>query len=200
LGARRSIEARYVFCQAKQGEKFELGEMLKLGTGVASLFGEPRKIADETLAELIAIHEIVVENVSYVADGRPLCSLYFACTGVWHEDNNLRERAIRPTIQTLSKLGLFHKVDFVPVDRDFLAKLWMRTREPVMATFPVKGIVALPPIKGVTEAYLALAPAKEFIDNVLTDQEGRIRAAVFEQNAEHFWGTTTRLINKFEGL
>jgi len=188
LGARRSIEARYVFCQAKRSESFDLGDMLKLGTGVASLFAGNRDMKDEVLAEVAAIHDVVVENVSYVANGRPLCTLYFACTGVWNENNGLRGRAIGPTIENLTRLGLFHELAFVPVDRDLLIALWMKTREPVKATFSVKGTVALPAIKGVSEAYLALAPGREFITNVLTDQDGRIRTSVFEQNVRAFLG------------
>ncbi len=127
--------------------------MLKLGTGVASLFAGNRDMKDEVLAEVAAIHDVVVENVSYVANSRPLCTLYFACTGVWNENNGLRGRAIGPTIENLTRLGLFHELDFVPVDRDSLIALWMKTREPVKATFSVKGIVALPAVSNSERGY-----------------------------------------------
>lgn len=188
LGKRKSAEVQYIFAQAKRTEGFDLGEMLKLGAGVAKLFSAGAKPRDDVLAEFREIHDVVVENLSSVHDGRPVCTLYYACTGTWNETNGLRDRAINPTETQLRNLGFFHKVSFLPVDREQLIALWVRTRAPVQATFPVKGAVALPPIAGVNEAYLTLAPAKEFIDTVLADPEGRLKTAVFEQNVRAFLG------------
>lgn len=186
--ARRTLSAQYVFCQAKRSDSFDLGEMLKLGNGVASLFGDGPKPRDETISEFLEIHELVVDNLSQIQNGRPVCSLYFASTGTWIETNGLRQRAIDPSISNLVRLGLFHRVTFEPIDREHLVKLWVRTRSPVQATFPVKGTVSLPPINNVTEAYLALAPAKAFIENVLSDEERRLRLSIFEQNVRSFLG------------
>lgn len=188
LGKRKSAEVQYIFAQAKRTEGFDLGEMLKLGAGVAKLFSARAKIRDDVLAEFREIHDVIVENLSSVHNGRPFCFLYYVSTGVWNETSGLRDRAINPTEMQLHNLGFFHRVSFLPIDREHLIALWVRTRAPVQATFPVKGAVAMPSIAGVNEAYLTLAPAKEFIDTVLADPEGRLKTAVFEQNVRSFLG------------
>jgi hypothetical protein len=185
---RRSIPARYVFCQAKRTDGFDLGEMLKFGMGVTDLFSESPEVSNDVLAEFLEIHEVVVTNLSNIQDGRPHCNLYYACTGIWNETNGLRQRALDPTIANLNRIGLFHQITYDPLDRETLGKLWIATRAPINATFSVKGTVSLPPINGVTEAYLALAPAQDFINNVLSDEGGRMRTSVFEQNVRAFLG------------
>lgn len=188
LAKRRSAEVQYVFVQSKRSEAFDLGDMLKLGAGVAKLFTSTNKPIDDVLGEFRDIHDVVVENLSAVQHGRPTCLLFYVSTGTWNEANGLRARAISPTEAQLRLLGYFHNVSYTPVDREALVSLWVRTRAPVQASFPVKGYVALPEIAGVVEAYLALAPAKDFIDSVLSDPEGRLKTAVFEQNVRAFLG------------
>ncbi|WP_333991174.1 AIPR family protein [Burkholderia orbicola] len=188
LPKRRSAEVRYIFVQAKRSDKFDLGEMLKLSAGVANLFAPNTSSKDEVLAEFRDIHDVVVDNLSSVQDGRPECNLYYVCTGSWSDASGLRERALQPAEAQLQALGYFNKVSYQPVDRESLMSLWIKTRTPVQATFPVKGAVALPPINGVNEAYLALAPARDFIANVLADKDRRLKTAVFEQNVRAFLG------------
>jgi hypothetical protein len=188
VGHRRSVHVEYTFIQAKRTEGFDLGEMLKLGTGVQMLVAGDSLPGDDVLTEFVEIHDLVVQNIAHVEHGRPSCTLYFATTGTWNETNGLRERAITPTVQQLTALSLFSKVSFEPVDRESLISYWVKTREPVQATFAVKGAVSLPPITGVTEAYVALAPAKDFVAQVLANPDGRLRNAVFDQNVRAFLG------------
>lgn len=188
LARRRSAEVEYIFIQAKRSESFDLGEMLKLGAGVYKLFTGIARPADDVLNEFRDIHDVVVEHLSAVQHGRPQCNLFYVCTGGWNEASGLRERAILPMESQLRPLGYFHSISVTPVDREKLVNLWVRTRAPVQATFSVKGTVALPPIAGVVEAYLALAPATDFIENVLADADGRLKTAVFEQNVRAFLG------------
>lgn len=185
---RRSVSAQYIFTQAKRSDSFDSGEMLKLGSGVASLFGEAPEVRDDVLSEFLEIHNLIVENLSRIENGRPNCTLFYVTTGIWNPKSGLIEKVVEPTNEHLMRIGLFHQVMFEPIDREQLIKLWVKTRAPVAATFTVKGTVALPPIQGVTEAYLALAPAKEFIEAVVSDPEGRLRTSVFEQNVRAFLG------------
>jgi hypothetical protein len=185
---RRSLAAQYVFVQAKRTDGFDAGEMLKFGNGVVSLFGESPVVTDDVLNEFLLVHNVVVENLAKIQDGRPRCQLAYASTGGWLATNGLREKVIEPIIDQLTRLGIFHRVTFEPIDREALIRLWVKTQAPVEATFTVKGTVPLPAIAGVTEAYLTLVPAKEFIANVLSDEDGRIRTSVFEQNVRAFLG------------
>jgi hypothetical protein len=187
-GARRSLEARYIFCQAKRSDSFDAGEMLKFASGVTSLFTKPPRTKDEVIAEFLEIHAVLLENLGRIQNGRPQCRLYYAATGTWHQSSGLAAQVIDPTVEALARLGLFHEATFEPIDREGLIALWNRSKQPIEATFTVKGTVALPPIAKVTEAYLGLARADDFVRSVLSDSEGRIRASAFEQNVRAFLG------------
>lgn len=193
LGKRRSVFVQYIFVQSKRSEGFDLGEMLKLGAGVSSLVQSKDLPADELLAEFIGIHEVIVKNLSNVDNGRPTCSLYYATTGRWNETSGLRDRAIEPTVSQLKQTAFFHNVLYEPVDNERLIGLWVRAREPISATFQVKGAVPLPAIANVVEAYLALAPAIDFVNNVLSDKDGHLKLGVFEQNVRSFLGDENRV-------
>jgi hypothetical protein len=184
---RRNIRVRYLFCEAKRSEGFDLGEMLKFGNGVLQLFTGENVETDDVLSEFQGIHKQVLANLPRLQH-RPDCALNFATTGVWREENNLRAKAIEPVTVHLTSTSLFNDVTFLPIDREKLIQFWNRSTTRVEAVFPVKGLLPLPEIAGVAEAYLALAPAKEFIQRVLSDSEGRIRYSVFEQNVRAFLG------------
>lgn len=198
LKRRRAAEAHYLFVQAKRSDSFDAGEMLKFTSGVTALFQVPPRTKDEVVAEFLQTHEALLEDLSKIQNGRPRVTLYYACTGTWDDNSGLRQQVIDPTVATLTRLDLFHQVEFVPIDRDGLIRRWNKSKEPVKATFNVKGTVALPPIRGVTEAYLTLVRADEFVDNVLAEKDGRIRTTVFEQNVRAFLGDENEVNRKIK--
>jgi hypothetical protein len=187
--AAANLAVSYIFVQAKRSPHFDTGEILKFTTGVASLFSSSPNIKDDHLGEFRKIHKEVVKNLSRVEGGRPICELHYLAPGEWNEERG-RKNKIDASIASLERTGLFRSVKFIPVDREGLIRLWMATRAPVQAAFSVRGMIPIPGIAGVTEAYLALAPAPEFVDKVLTDENKRVRASVFEQNVRAFLGDT----------
>jgi len=84
--------------------------------------------------------------------------------------------------------GLFKEATVLPVDRDELVKLWSLTYSGVEAKFEVKGYTPYPEIAGITEAYLAIVPAKNFVKNVLSDEDGKLRNFIFQENVRAFLG------------
>jgi hypothetical protein len=194
----RSAEAHYLFIQAKRSDHFDAGEMLKFTSGVTALFQASPRTDDEVVAEFLQINESLLNDLSKIQNGRPRITLYYTCTGTWDDNNGLRKQVIDPTVATLTRLDLFDKVDVVPIDRDGLIKRWNKSKEPVKASFNVKGTVALPPVRGVTEAYLTLVRADEFVANVLSDKDGRIRTTVFEQNVRAFLGDDNEVNRKIK--
>lgn len=188
LRPKQSVAVNYIFVQAKRSEGFDGGEMLKFGTGVASLFSDSTEApSDPVLHEVAKIHDVVVTNLSKVHSGRPDCLLHYVTTGVWNAPEDL-VRIVATLKQQLDDTGLFNMVEFVPVDREGLIAYWIQTRNPVQATFTVKGYIPIPDIEGVEEAYLTITPAVEFVDKVLAGDDGRIRSSVFEQNVRAFLG------------
>ncbi len=187
LRRRQQLSVSYIFIQAKRSEGFDAGEILKFGSGVQRLFSDAGKPVDSILSEMVDSHEQIVKNLTRVNNGRPDCRLFFSTTGVWHDESGLNHQ-LQLVEDQLSSTGLFHTVSYEPIDRERLIKLWLQSQTPVEATIPVRNYMPLPEIEGVEEAYLAVASATSFVDNVLTDEDGRIRASVFEQNVRAYLG------------
>jgi hypothetical protein len=187
LRPRQQVGVTYVFTQAKRSESFDSGEILKFGSGALRVFDGAYADTEGTLGELAGIHDVVVENMHRVTGSRPTCLLFYTCSGVWKEDSGLR-KYLDQVVSTLESTSNFGSVKYEPVDRERLIKLWQQTHEPVRATFAIQHYVPIPQIPGVDEAYLALVPARDFIENALTEPDGRMRATVFEQNVRAFLG------------
>ena len=188
IARRRRIKAKYVFVQAKRSESFDLGEVLKAGNGLYSLLSSDKVPNDERLAGFLSLHAIVLENFGQISEGRPDCELYYACTGLWNAPAEIEDRGFRTSELQLSKLSIFKSVSYQPLDRENLINLWIKSGSPISTSFPIRGAVPLPNIKGVTEAYLTLVQGIEFVRQVLSDKEGRLRTSVFDQNVRAFLG------------
>jgi len=189
LPKRRNATVQYLFFQAKRSEGFDAGDILKFGTAVSRLFDDEQNLPnDDLLKEIRGIHEVIIKNIDKVENGRPECRLFYACTGIWREENNLRKQ-LEFCESCLQTTGFFSKIEFSPIDREGIVALWNNTRSPVEATFEVRGsILPFPQIAQVEEAYIAIVLAKSFIQDVLTDKDGRIRNSIFEQNVRAFLG------------
>lgn len=188
LRPRQNISVNYLIIQAKRTDGFDGGEITKFGSGALSLLADPNfSPVDNVLVEARKIHDIIISQVSKVQGGRPTCTLYYATSGMWHAPVELT-RMIAGITRQLDDTGFFTNVEFHPIGRENLFDLWMQTRNPVEATFLIKGSIPIPDIAGVEEAYLTVVSAKEFVDKVLTDSDGRIRSYVFEQNVRAFLG------------
>jgi hypothetical protein len=197
---RQTVNVRYIFIQSKRSEGFDAGDILKFGQGVDSLLADdaPRP-PDPVLAEISAIHRVVVENLNKVENGRPECLLFYATTGTWNENSGLDSQT-RYIEQKLRDTALFNTVTFKPLDRENLIDLWNQTRTPVAATFAANHILPLPVIENVAEAYLAIVSADSFVESVLTDSDGRIRSSVFDHNVRAFLGDENPVNSKIKAV
>lgn len=189
IKGRQQISVTYIFTQSKRSESFDSGEILKFGTGVSRVFDDATAYANAegVIGELPAIHDVVVANMHRVSGSRPRCMLFYACAGMWKEESGLR-KYLQQVKTLLEDSSNFSVVKYDPVDRETLIKLWQQTHQPIQAAFAVQHYMPIPQIAGVDEAYLALVPALDFIQNALSEEDGRIRASVFEQNVRAFLG------------
>lgn len=128
LPKRKKVSVHYYFFQAKRSESFDAGEILKFGMGVTRLFDDNKHpLSDEYLNEIQNIQEFVFKNLDKVDNGRPRCTLFYACTGVWNEGNNLRKQ-LDICESSLKSTGLFDEVSFSPIDRENLISYWNHTK------------------------------------------------------------------------
>ena len=185
---KKNIVVDVVFVQSKRSEKFDRGEILKFGDGVSDFLNDsPNLPQGEFIRNSKDLFEIVIENVSKITYGKPSCHLFYVTTGIYSSEKEL-EGTFKNIQQRVSDSGLFKEATVLPVDRDELVKLWSLTYSGVEAKFEVKGYTPYPEIAGITEAYLAIVPAKNFVKNVLSDEDGKLRNFIFQENVRAFLG------------
>jgi hypothetical protein len=195
---KKNILVDIIFVQAKKSEKFERGEILKFSDGVLDfLRDEPNLPQGEFIKNSKELFDIVVDNVSKIAFGKPNCHLFYVTTGSYRQEREL-EGTFIGIRQSLTDSGFFQNVSVIPVDKDELIKLWSFTYSGVEAKFEVKGYTPYPEIAGITEAYLAIVPAKNFVTNVLTDEDGKLRNFIFQENVRAFLGEENTVNNMIQ--
>lgn len=186
--ATRSLSVRYLFFQAKRSEGFDSGEMSKFALGVERvLCNDDYSPTEQLLVEIKKIHDLVVNNLNRIQHGRPLCSLYYASTGRWDGDNKL-QTVLEQCRRRLDDSGFFHSVEFTPIDRDRLIHLWNQTKQPATAILSVDGFLPISEGDSTHESYLIIARASDFVESVISDEDGRIKSVVFEHNVRAYLG------------
>lgn len=185
---KKNVSVDTVFIQAKRSEKFERGEILKFGDGVSDFLNDsPNLPQGEFIQNSKELFDIVIENVHKIAYGKPNSHLFYITTGDYSQEKEL-EATFKNIQQNLTNSGFFKDISVLPVDKDDLIKLWSLTYSGVEAKFEVKGYTPYPEISGITEAYLAIVPAKNFVTSVLSDEDGKLRSFIFEENVRAFLG------------
>lgn len=186
---RRNNEVELVFVQAKRSESFDLGDFLKFKESVLKFItAEQYESNDFTQLNAFEVYNVVLINVPKIRDGKPSITLRFITTGVYQKPHAI-ERAKEEFIRQLEALSYFSNIDLEFIGRDELTQLWVASYSGVNAQLIMFSNAPLPPISGIEEAYLAVVNAKEFVENVLTNEHGNLRSNVFEENVRAFLGS-----------
>lgn len=188
VSQRRNHDVDMVFIQAKRSETFDLGDFLKFKEGVLRFAtANPYTATDEVLVEARGMFDVVLNQVPKLRNGRPSLIARFVATGIYQRPEAL-EVALTDFNRQATALGIFHEIDIKFVDRDELTRLWVGTYSGVNASLPAFSTAALPNIAGIDEAYLAVVKASDFVNNLLTTEDGNLRTQVFEENVRSFLG------------
>ena len=185
---KKNIIVDIIFVQSKRSEKFERGEILKFGDGVSDfLNNSPNLPQGEFIQNSKDLFDQVIENVHKIAHGKPNCHLFYVTTGIYSSEREI-EATFKNIQNSVRSSGYFKEVEVFPVDRDELVRLWSLTYSGVEAKFEVKGYTPYPEIAGIDEAYIAIVPAKKFVESVLADGDGKLRTFIFQENVRAFLG------------
>ncbi len=185
---RRNHDVDIVFIQAKRSEAFDLGDFLKFKEGVLRFATASHyTVTDEVLVEARGTFDVVLLQVPKLRNGRPSLIARFVATGIYQKPDAL-EVALTDFSRQVRALGIFHEIDIKFVDRDELTRLWVGTYSGVNGSLPTFSMAALPNIAGIDEAYLAVVKASDFVNNLLTTEDGNLRTQVFEENVRSFLG------------
>jgi hypothetical protein len=187
---KREFEAELIFIQAKTSEKFEKKQITNFSDGVYDFFSElPNLPHGEFLKERRILIFELLNNAARLKNGRPTLNCIFVGAGIYNSEAELKA-AFKVGVEKLSQRGYFSLVEFSPVDRDQLIKLEASSRAEVVAQLPVLGFAPYPSVDGIKQAYVAVVKAKDLVNQLLKNSDGKLRSFIFEENVRDFLGAT----------
>ncbi|MGP9766673.1 AIPR family protein [Halomonas sp. AOP13-D3-9] len=185
---KRSVEIEFLFIQSKTSDKFEKKEMTSFGEGVYDFSNDSSEYPhDEMLTEVKRIFETVIQNVDKVKNGKPNSTTFYVTTGVWGAEREL-EAALKTTERKIKSTGYYNFVQSKKIDRDELIKIWSSIHQPVEAIVKVKGYVPYNEMKDVEESYIAIIPARNYVESLLLAEDGKMRGGIFDENVRAYLG------------
>ncbi|WP_250009042.1 AIPR family protein [Actinoplanes sp. M2I2] len=183
----RSIDAHIVIVQAKRGTHFEGSVFTELADNliqIASAADMAIPCSDDIRDLRVSIRS-VCDDPRRVRDGRPKVSVWYVTTGVWTKDAHLEAKRSAAS-KRLTDTQLFRDVEVRAVGAQDLIRLDQRAASAASARITLTRKVTVPPVPGVKQAFLALLPAKDLVNNLLTDDNGNMRRGIFEDNVRDF--------------
>ncbi|MGH2937495.1 MAG: AIPR family protein [Solirubrobacterales bacterium] len=181
------LEAAFIFVQAKTSTSFEASEIGNFCTGVRDFFSEsPAFPRNDSISAAEQLQKAIYDNSARFRKGNPYCRLYYVCPGNWTGDEHLEGR-IAVEVAALNDLGLFDGggVELNPIDADRLQAIYRDTQQRVSTEFQFPSRTVLPEMEHVTEAYLGVLPAPEYLRLVVDDSD-QLRRSLFYDNVRDF--------------
>lgn len=189
LSRKRDVDATIIFTQAKSGESWDKKEINTFQSAVQDFLSDDHAYPhSEYMTTAREVFDSVIQNVGKLRGGKPTTICYFANSAKVAEDREIlgAREAMRVT---LVETGLFRSTEVELLDRDKVVDHWTAAEGQVEATLRVLGSAAFPKAPAIEEGYVVTVRAKDFIEQILTDQNGRLRQRIFEENVRDFIGT-----------
>ncbi len=186
---RRNHDVKLVVTQSKTSESMDLGELLKFHAAIKRFCHDfqynPTDPIEQNSKE---IYSKAIDKAGSLKDGKLSLIIRYAYTGRFLSPKQII-KAIDELKEDIFNEGYFSDISYEVLDRDGLAGAFKRTTSPIEAKIDAFSVAPLPKIADVEEAYLAVVPAKQFIQNMLADEHNHLRLHVFEENVRAFLGT-----------
>ena len=192
VDATSQLDADLIFIQSKTSSSFDGSSIGSFIHGVKDfLSDDPQLVQNEKIKKMKDIWEAVISMSSYMTNRRPICRLFYVCTGKWQDDQNLKAIIYSGKIE-IENIGLFEEVSVDALGAVEIQKLFHETKNKLSSTINFQNRITLPDIEGVSESYLGVLPFSEYL-KLIQDENSRIYS-IFDDNVRDFQGSNA--VNK----
>lgn len=177
------LEVKFVFVQAETSSNFDGQKLGNFTDGIKEFFSEkatlPRNAQVQTMA---AVMTAVYSRSGKFTRGNPEVYAFYATTGIWIGDPHLEaKRALKEAEIAGTGGGIFKSVELRCIDRGRIQTSYNSLKNAVSREFNFERKAVVPDIPGVSEAYVGILPAPEFI-KLVEDEYGQIMKSIFYDN------------------
>lgn len=184
----RDVDVSILFTEAKRSESWNKSEINSFSMGIADFLSEdPSFPMSNKLAEVRNLFFKLFEYIGKIRGGKPSLFAYFATTSKGSTPLEI-QAAFDALKRQLIKIGYFGEVQVIPTDRDKIVSLWRAAGGSTAAQIETIGIAAFPKAPGIDASYVATVSAQKFIDNIITDEGGKLRQRIFDENVRDYIG------------
>jgi hypothetical protein len=180
------VEATFVFVSAKRSQKFQEAQLANLTMAVDDFFGAGALPRTPFLDGYLEIKDTIYTSGARFSRGLPRLKIFYVTMARWESPAVVVYR-IDTERDRFERHDRFESVDITPVGAKRLRDLYFRTRNPIANEFILTQKVTLPAIPGVSQAYLGIIPAHEYV-RLIEDEAGQIRKSLFTDNVRDFRG------------
>lgn len=186
---RRDADVTICFTQAKTSESWAKKEINAFESAINDFLSDQAAYPhSEYMKNAREVFDAVLKHVGKIRDGRPRAQAFFATTARASDDREIL--AARKAIQTsLENSGLFSSVEVELINRDSVVEMWNAAEGQIEATLQVLGSAAFPRTPSIQEAYVVTVKASDFVQQILSDRNGRLRQRIFNENVRDFLGS-----------
>lgn len=175
------LDVTFIFVQAERSSSFDTAKIGQFGFGILDFFKDkPSLVRNQKVSDAVDVMNAIYERSPRFKRGNPTCRIVYATTGKWTGDQNLEARR-KSVIDDVSNLNLFREVEFQTLGADQLQKLYNESKNAVSREFTFSERTTMPEMPGISEAYLGLVPATEFM-RLLEDDRGEVIKSLFYDN------------------
>jgi hypothetical protein len=177
------LEVKFVFVQSETSASFDGQKLGNFADGIKEFFAAaptlPRNTEIEDAAKIMTA---VYDKSGKFTRGNPDVFAFYATTGMWTGDVHLEaKRALKQLEIANTGGGIFKNVELVFIDRARIQSSYNSLKNAVSRDFSFERKTVVPDIPGVSEAYIGILPALEFV-KLVEDEYGQIIKSIFYDN------------------
>jgi hypothetical protein len=186
----RLMSVDIVIVQAKTSSGFDTKVISDLAENLVHVAGSGRLpyAASPDVANVRECLMAVYDNIAKLTGDLPRLYVRYVTTGSRVADMIAQKAA--SARERLAGLDRFETVEFQCVTQRELRTLYRRATSKAMAEFHMPKQVPMPKIPDVRQALHGLLPAADLVRHVLSDDAGRLRKTLFNENVRDFQGYT----------
>ncbi len=184
----RLMSVDIVVIQAKTSPGFETKVITDLADNLEHVVeSKPlRYAASPDVANIRECLHAVYENIAKLTGDLPSLYVRYVTTG--RQVGEMIVQKAASARERIAGLDRFETVEFECVTQRELRTLYRRATTKAAAGFPMPKKVSMPKIPDVEQALQGLLPAADLVRNVLSDDAGRLRKTLFNENVRDFQG------------
>jgi hypothetical protein len=190
------LNVHFFLIQAKHRPNFEGAVYSRLRADLLELFSDaplPKKAAPKARNIRDCIKAVYSDVAKFASTELPRLSAWYASLGTARPSSHKSDTSV--LMQTLKGTHRFSSVEVKVAGAYELRDLYTAVHQFDEAKFVMTKHVDLPVTPAVNRAVLGVVPARELVNNILVDDQGRRRPWLFHENLRDYLGIKPDSVN-----